>query len=621
MQNVQTLVGICVYGRPVAGVVSIPFAPDSPVLVSSVPAKQVHNLESVSKRCEARKESGVVVTVSKNPTGIFNEIINVIDPASTLQLGGAGNKLLRLVSGEADVAVLNLICSSWDTAGPESLVRAQGGIVTDMFGSPLVYQANGRLNNSFGVVATSRSFTERDPCHRTHKQLCAGIRASCVADKLLAESGLVSGGQKQASDVARDLDGDVLNVELLKETISPHIVSYSAPERGAVRYLMSEAVRLELKYNDDAPDGVPESAFLKRVVMTDLEHVRLKQRSAPEKLSRDVTSYQVESAFLGSKACSRLVDSGASIARPYHVEGRPADVGTPPIESRFLLLMKDFTPSEGWIQDGLLDLKQTCSCLSALATLHAFFWNHSENAGAAESDELNSAVWNVGSYWEPSKQPDSQFDNVESSWTKHCAAFASEFEQLEQDKQAQNRFPLSNLGAVLQRHARTAAERVHGPESRRTLVHGDTKAANFFLRRQQDDSWEAGMIDFQWCGWGHPLLDVAYLLATSTRADVLVEREEALLSFYSDSLVAELIRLGTGDAESLPMDELKTMYDEAIIDLARVVFAYHWVRINASPEVLQSRADKLGSNSYNKNVQCAEWLVDKVWSLLSAREN
>ena len=50
------------------------------------------------------------------------------------------------------------------------------------------------------------------------------------------------------------------------------------------------------------------------------------------------------------------------------------------------------------------------------------------------------------------------------------------------------------------------------------------------------------------------------------------------------------------------------------------VFSYHWPRIKASPGVLKSRKDMLSVNSYNKNINCAGWLIAKCFKLLENKE-
>lgn len=623
---VQTLAGVCIRGRPVAGVVGLPFAPDAPVLVGAV-GSGVIGLEH-SGTPLARTGEGAVLVASAGAKGHVAAVQSVIDAEYVLEMGGAGNKMLHLARGDADVAVLNLATSLWDTAATSALVVAAGGTVTDFFGGPLPHAAGSLIENSLGVVATGPHFSQRDARRRTHRQLCEDIRAAMVADVLLARAGFAEAKFPQASDVARDLDGAILSVKLLQKTVSANVIAFTAPEQFAVRYLMSEACRLELTLSQgaDKQSETPTSIFLKRVVMEDLPHVALKARTAPAKLARDVTSYQVEAAFLESHACARLVHAGVHIARPFHVEQRPAPTGAPAIQSRFLLLLEDFSPQDRWAQHGLLDAMQTRACLAALAEMHAFFWKFAEDPDAAQ---LNNSVWEQASYWLPSRQAPDSFEKLPRCWKTQLTAFEEPLAQIRDDRHA---FPLEDLAKVLQRHAPRAANRIHGvgldkKSSFRTIVHGDAKAANFFLR-ESGDNWEVGMIDFQWCGWGHPALDVAYLIATSSAPVVLSPDGSAeldLLKFYHTKLVDGFLRFEKArdrdEAERLiSLEELHKYYNDAFIDLVRLVISYHWDRIKASPAVLASRKNSIGSNSYNKNVECAIWFIRRAWALLSDLE-
>ena len=60
-------------------------------------------------------------------------------------------------------------------------------------------------------------------------------------------------------------------------------VSYSAPEAGASRDLMSDVCRLELVWAP-ATSALPASVFYKRVVIGDLAHARMKAKTAPQKV-------------------------------------------------------------------------------------------------------------------------------------------------------------------------------------------------------------------------------------------------------------------------------------------------------------------------------------------------
>ena len=153
--------------------------------------------------------------------------------------------------------------------------------------------------------------------------------------------------------------------------------------------------------------------------MGDLAHARLKAKTAPKKLARDVKSYMVETAFLGSAACRALVDAGVPVARAFSVEMEPCVAD--PIESRFALLLEDFAPGDGWGQHRLLDAAQARATLSAYAKLHGFFWEGSAfwRAGGTAASELEAAVWPSGGYWQPALQPEEQMDMVAAMWDRH----------------------------------------------------------------------------------------------------------------------------------------------------------------------------------------------------------
>lgn len=621
---VQTLAGVCVHGRPIASAISQPFAPNAPVVLVSVPLKIRHGVENVLKLSD-RTEEGVIAAVSKRPKGLIADVLDIISPAKIVELGGAGNKLMRIATGEADIVVLNLVTSLWDTAATEALVRASGGDVTDFFGVPLPHAPGSRLSNRYGVIATSCNFTTKDKKGRSHRELCADVRESMCADSLLEDSGIfLKDSIPQATDITRNLDGNPITLEFLQKTISKHITAFSAPESSAVRYLMSDACRIELKYStengEESNSTAPQSVFFKRVVMADLPHVQLKMKTAPQKLARDVTSYQVEADFLNSADVARFVDTGANIARPYHVEIRK---GTPVIQSKFALILEDFSPKDGWKQYGLLDEGQTKAALRSLSELHAYFWN---------TQELGDQVWKQASYWAPERQPLECFEKIESCWTTQYDSFGAQLKELEDGESGKGVFPLKELGRVLQKYARDTAEKVHAvgldlKHPHRTICHGDGKAANFFFRTKgdSDSGIEVGNIDFQWTGFAHPALDIAYLIWTSAQPDLL-SRDKELLQYYMGCLRENFIKYGKAADKSaaeglLGEEEFTRFYEDALIDLARLVISYHWDRIDASPQVLESRKDKLGSNSYNKNVECAMQLVKKSWNILGRWES
>ena len=65
---------------------------------------------------------------------------------------------------------------------------------------------------------------------------------------------------------------------------------------------------------------------------------------------------------------------------------------------------------------------------------------------------------------------------------------------------------------------------------------------------------------------------------------------------------------------------LEEQYENAVLDMARVVFAYQWARVKASPATLAKNAPSMGRNSYNKSVEHACWLVGTTDRVLKRRE-
>ena len=315
-------------------------------------------------------------------------------------------------------------------------------------------------------------------------------------------------------------DGEHRQLRPSHRLVARRLAKYTAPESSVFRGMMSEGCRLELEWDEEADDGsaisaaappLPSSAFYKRVSMGDLQHARAKALAAPLKLARDVRSYSVESAFLGSAGCAALGDfllpSGVHVARAYHVERRPCESEL--IESRFAMLLTDFSPADGWRQSGMLSAAEARAALGALARFHGFFWEGSDVwRGSEAASELEEAVWSAGGYWQPSMQPEDQWAQLPQKWTQHYTSFGAAFA----DAPELAHIDLPTLGERLQAVATELAALAHPFDSKaggdaaanrkhRTIIHGDPKSANLFLRDGTSvGALELGLIDFQWSG-------------------------------------------------------------------------------------------------------------------------
>jgi 3'(2'), 5'-bisphosphate nucleotidase len=72
----------------------------------------------------------------------------------TVQTGSIGIKVGLVCEGRADVYVQGRGTSLWDTCGPEALIHAAGGRMTDATGQPFRYNVED-VRNVRGVVATN----------------------------------------------------------------------------------------------------------------------------------------------------------------------------------------------------------------------------------------------------------------------------------------------------------------------------------------------------------------------------------------------------------------------------------------------------------------------------------
>lgn len=77
-------------------------------------------------------------------------------PDHVLRQGGAGNKVLRVIEGDADCYLFpSAGTKKWDTCAPEAILVAMGGCLTDIHGNRLNYAPTVQHGNTGGVMATS----------------------------------------------------------------------------------------------------------------------------------------------------------------------------------------------------------------------------------------------------------------------------------------------------------------------------------------------------------------------------------------------------------------------------------------------------------------------------------
>ena len=578
-------------------------------------------------------------------------------------IGGTASKFLAVANTPNSIAITHFKTQLWDTCATEALVHGKGGKVTDLFGSPLPHSANYKPgSNVFGVVASSGE----DHMNVLHDTLCKEMRKDAeslkrIFGKWVGDYNGVEGQMAQAIDVARDLEGAPLDRLWLQDQLQPEktdstsksfsLKGFAIPETTTARGLMSNGCRLLMEWEPNSTTSAsqtlppPFSAFYKRVVMSESPDSRFKLKNVPHKLIRDVKSYQVETAFLTSDACQRglIQEAGVHVNKVYASDLRPAPKGTGPkeqIQSKFAMLVQDLSKENGWKQEWLLEKESSKAALEAFARMHGYFWHGSDFWNKEEGkwgQELEDAVWSNGGYMQPALQGLDQLEQVAAGWTARLPSFE---DALKEVTELQN-VDLNEIGMRLQNVAKSVGQKSHpfadgasasDYQKYRTFIHGDPKQANIFLRTKksdegsQSDVLEAGLIDFQWSGFGLAATDVAHHICASVQPHCLSydgNKEEELLDFYYDCLSKSLIQNGVASSEEdvqqniYPRSVLQEQYEVAVLDICRMVFAYAWKRWK--PEDKPTPAS-LNRNSYNKSLPNVLWLITRCSQILTARE-
>lgn len=100
------------------------------------------------------KDARVVVSRSHRPASL-DAALATLSPRVVTPTGSSGIKAALVAAGEADVYLQPGIAGKrWDACAPEAIVRAAGGVFTNIRGAFFDY-ANGELENASGLLATT----------------------------------------------------------------------------------------------------------------------------------------------------------------------------------------------------------------------------------------------------------------------------------------------------------------------------------------------------------------------------------------------------------------------------------------------------------------------------------
>jgi len=635
----QNLIGISYRGRALAGVVGLPFTrltndgsqiscgnTETKIIFGVVGSKDGVSGLPDTEESSLADESELVLGISadlgeKEPALKFvRETILSNSKSKTTRLlkaGACGNKCLKVIQGEADCALMNFGCSLWDTCATEALVLAGGGRVVTLFGWNIGYgrrdeEDKDSYKNIYGVFVVGKNFESKYGA-TVARFIQQNILPSKVITNILTKYGVIPSvpdqDEKIVTDLIRNIEGTVLITEYFNNVVGGDTInSYYSLEKDTVRYKQSHACRIIF--------DTGHSAFFKRIVLRELPSAVEKAKSLPYKLERDVKANMNENNFLKLTATEKFnlteesnssneCDGKAQIVRAYDCQARVYTDN--PIDSKFTLLLEDFSEKNGWKQFPLLDENNMKSTLQALAKFHAFFWLKDKQG----SDEVRTLLWEVATYWDLEKQPAGQIELLENSFKR----LIRDFKIANSDVEEQNMFG-KNYGLKLSEIAKELNDAVHNSPDKQTIIHGDPKSPNFFFKKVGDKT-NVGMIDFQWTGAGLCATDVAYAIWTCPQLSVL-EREDDLVQYYHAQLVKYLQELYPEQMVEawLTKDQFLQEYKVCFLDLSRCILADQW--LTASLECIHARKDKLVYNAYNKDQDIARLLLRRVMQCLDS---
>lgn len=170
------MIGLCVEGRPLLGVVAQPATGDTWLGVVGHGAWQerADGSRTPLRVSAVTRASAIRLVASKSHrTDYYERFCHTLGITDDLALGSVGLKVAMVAQGSRDLYVYpGSHAKIWDSCGPEAILTAAGGKLTDSDGQPLRY-TQPELRNLRGMVASNGHVHEL-ALEATHA--CAEVR-------------------------------------------------------------------------------------------------------------------------------------------------------------------------------------------------------------------------------------------------------------------------------------------------------------------------------------------------------------------------------------------------------------------------------------------------------------
>ena len=389
-----------------------------------------------------------------------------------------------------------------------------------------------------------------------------------------------------------DPSGAALSVDRVSSAVGFDASTCDVVNGTEIRWPQSHSARLLLRGQENG-NGVSEKAIYFKKTMS-----KLLPKCGIEKLRMTLASYRCEARFYAEFA-SEYRRNGVGLAHAFLAEDQLAEADESDEEKLrsggTILFLEDLGLLEGYGQFSPITAPQAMVALSSLAAFHAAGW---ENVELLE--RASSRLHDAGCWYALSRRGEAELNNILRDWS----AFMREFTPLYPDVLADKNDVAERLVALapwvslqLQAHPRDPFA---------TLIHGDCKAMNIFLPATGEVG--AKLIDFQWCGPGLGMTDVATLIIGSVEFEAGAAEEQVLVDHYCRELRK---RLSPQAAAAYSTEVAMRHYRLSVLDYARSLMSRGMVK-DASPEAFaasNARGDSKNIPMYKKDPRVAPRLV------------
>ncbi|XP_066245955.1 3'(2'),5'-bisphosphate nucleotidase 1 [Euwallacea similis] len=174
LDHVTVLIGLAVKGKAVGGVIHQPYY--NYKINPETEGRTLWGLIGLGvggfTPSDPCSDKFIVTTTRSHADVTVLKTLETLKADEVIRVGGAGHKVLLLLEGKAHAYVFaSKGCKRWDTCAPEGVLRALGGVLTDIHGKEYDYSRDVSYPNAQGVFATLKQVNHADLIAKIPREL------------------------------------------------------------------------------------------------------------------------------------------------------------------------------------------------------------------------------------------------------------------------------------------------------------------------------------------------------------------------------------------------------------------------------------------------------------------